>query len=461
MPRTSRRGSRSRRPKDDAAEATEVQCAEIKREPGVEVPRHKMSLRSRRALSDISNRDGASKATKKQKSTRGSRVTAKAKEEVVDEEGGEEDEDEDEDDEADQTIVEEYQPELDWREQGDEDEDDEEKEEGEEEEVEQGKGKGPAKSEQKQKLESAVVSRQAKKLTADQQRRCRMEPVISKFDLIDKDNPHYQAEYVTQMFARYKELERKYSPTVYMHTQSDINSKMRAILIDWIVEVHLKFKLSPPTLYLACHLIDRYCMLETVHRNKLQLVGVTALFIACKYEEIYPPEVRDCVYITDHAYSRAEVLDMEQRILKRLRFEIAAPTAYNFLSRYLNVSGCSELMSQRAHYYSERCLQEHDMLSYRPSLTAATAVFLARLYEMEEDQDAEEPWSSTLAEICNMSEDMLRPCAHMMLNYLSAEPVTANRRRLVAVKKKFSQEKFLCVSLEDLPSLSRLRKNSS
>ena len=85
--------------------------------------------------------------------------------------------------------------------------------------------------------------------------------------------------------------QEKYTPTVYMHTQIDINCKMRAILIDWIVEVHLKFKLADPTLYLTCHIIDRFCMQENVHRSKLQLVGVTALLIACKYEEIFPTEV--------------------------------------------------------------------------------------------------------------------------------------------------------------------------
>lgn len=95
----------------------------------------------------------------------------------------------------------------------------------------------------------------------------------------------------TRVLAGPKPSQEKYTPTVYMHTQMDINCKMRAILIDWIVEVHLKFKLADPTLYLTCHIIDRFCMQENVHRSKLQLVGVTALLIACKYEEIFPTEV--------------------------------------------------------------------------------------------------------------------------------------------------------------------------
>ena len=68
--------------------------------------------------------------------------------------------------------------------------------------------------------------------------------------------------------------------------------QMRAILVDWLVEVHMKFNLVSETLYLCINVIDRYCEIVNVPRAKLQLVGVTALLIACKYEEIYPPEVR-------------------------------------------------------------------------------------------------------------------------------------------------------------------------
>lgn len=86
---------------------------------------------------------------------------------------------------------------------------------------------------------------------------------------------------------------------------------MRAILVDWLVEVHLKFKLVPETLYLTVNLIDRYLELVQVPRQKLQLIGVTAMLIASKYEEIYAPEVRDFVYITDRAYTKEEILDQE------------------------------------------------------------------------------------------------------------------------------------------------------
>jgi cyclin B len=162
-----------------------------------------------------------------------------------------------------------------------------------------------------------------------------------------------------------------------MHGQEDINAKMRAILVDWLVEVHMKFRLNPNTLYLCVNIIDRYCSKIEVRRSKLQLVGVTALLVACKHEEIYPPEVRDCVYITDRAYNRQEVLDMEQSILKELDWKISVPTAYPFLHRFLSLVEASTLASHAAHYYLERSLQEHDMLDYRPSEVAAAAVLLA------------------------------------------------------------------------------------
>jgi len=79
---------------------------------------------------------------------------------------------------------------------------------------------------------------------------------------------------------------------------------MRGILMDWLVQVHLKFKLLPETLFITVNLIDRYCEKRIVARSEYQLLGVTAMLIASKYEEIFPPEVRDFIHITDDTYKR-------------------------------------------------------------------------------------------------------------------------------------------------------------
>ena len=76
-----------------------------------------------------------------------------------------------------------------------------------------------------------------------------------------------------------------------MEYQNDINEKMRRILIDWLIDVHLKFKLVLETLYLTINLIDHYLEIVRIKRIILQLIGVTSLFVVCKYEEIYPPDI--------------------------------------------------------------------------------------------------------------------------------------------------------------------------
>lgn len=124
----------------------------------------------------------------------------------------------------------------------------------------------------------------------------------------DSEDPLCATSYVQDMYEhfRLKEMSTSVRP-VYMEDQQYINERMRSILVDWLVEVHLKFKLVPETLYLTVNIIDRYLSKAEVSRPKLQLVGVTALLIASKYEEIYPPELRDLVYICDRAYSKLEV----------------------------------------------------------------------------------------------------------------------------------------------------------
>ena len=108
----------------------------------------------------------------------------------------------------------------------------------------------------------------------------------------------------------------------YMRGQRDINENVRAILVDWIISVHAKFKLLPETLFLTINLIDRYFSLFNVLKSDVQLVGVAALLISTKYEEIYPPNVKDFIYLTDNTYTRAQILAMEQDILFHLQFEI-------------------------------------------------------------------------------------------------------------------------------------------
>lgn len=185
--------------------------------------------------------------------------------------------------------------------------------------------------------------------------------------------------YVTDIFQRLFDAEKMTRPSAsYMsNQQQEINSTMRAIVVDWLVGVQTKFRLQPETLYLCVNIIDRYLSRTRIRRRRLQLLGISALFVACKYEEIYPIEVKDCVYISDRAVNRQDVLDMEFDIVMVLGFKMTVPTAYPFLQRFLHITNAPKIIRDLASFYTERMLQEYCMLNFRASLVASAAVCLA------------------------------------------------------------------------------------
>mmetsp|Transcript_17541 Transcript_17541/g.22878 ORF Transcript_17541/g.22878 Transcript_17541/m.22878 type:complete len:305 (-) Transcript_17541:465-1379(-) len=254
-----------------------------------------------------------------------------------------------------------------------------------------------------------------------------------EIDARDANNPQACTEYVNDMYAhfRVKEEGRLQTLPTYMVQQENINEKMRAILIDWLVEVHLKFKLVPETLYLTVNVIDRYLSVALVERSNLQLVGVSALLLASKYEEIYPPELKDLVYITDKAYTQEQILVMEEMMVKALQYNMTISSIHCFLMRYLKAGHADRRMVWLASYSAERMLQEYDMLQHKPSLIAASAVYIAR------KNLGRNPWSPTLVHYTQYEARDLRPCLEDMACVL-----LASRGNLQAVKKKYSSEKY-------------------
>ena len=156
-------------------------------------------------------------------------------------------------------------------------------------------------------LATLILSKPSKSLLLQAPRK-RKRTTVRDVDQANVKNPQFATDYVNAMHAHFFVEQRKHliSPT-YLTKHVDINDKMRAILVDWLVDVHDKFKLRLETLFLTVNLIDRFLERKLVTRQKLQLVGITAFLIASKYDEIYPPEVHELVYITDNSYTHAEV----------------------------------------------------------------------------------------------------------------------------------------------------------
>jgi len=252
------------------------------------------------------------------------------------------------------------------------------------------------------------------------------------------DDPQAVAEYVQDIFSNFGLHESTFLPRPdYMESQVDINGKMRAILVDWLVEVHMKYKLKTETLFLTVNLIDRFLEKRQLTRKRLQLVGVTAMLIAAKFEEIYPPEVRDFVYITDNAYTKDEILTMEVTMLTMLKFVLCYPTVAHFFERYRRVNCCSEEHHHLMQYVLELTLPELKMLRYPPSHLAAAAALLSNM--LLNQQPA---WPVSMVRHTQQTEPLVRGCAREMCGLLEA----AERSPLQAVHRKFSQPKFSSVA---------------
>lgn len=211
---------------------------------------------------------------------------------------------------------------------------------------------------------------------------------------------------------------------------------MRAILIDWLVDVHLKFKLLPETLFLTVNIIDRYLEKCSIIRQKLQLVGVTAMLIACKYEEIYAPEIKDFIYVTDKAYTKEDILFMEGSILSALDFNLTFTSSFRFLERYAFLSNFDEKMVMLARFLLELSLVEYKMLRYSPSNLASSAIYLVKKIKKLEG------WSNVLIRNTKYQEKEVRQCAKDFCLLLQ----NCEKSNLQAVKKKFSSPKYFEVS---------------
>uniref|UniRef100_A0A7N6FHE9 Cyclin-A2 n=1 Tax=Anabas testudineus TaxID=64144 RepID=A0A7N6FHE9_ANATE len=251
-------------------------------------------------------------------------------------------------------------------------------------------------------------------------------------------------EYAAEIHKYLREMEVKTRPKAgYMKKQPDITNSMRAILVDWLVEVGEEYKLQNETLYLAVNYIDRFLSSMSVLRGKLQLVGTAAMLLASKFEEIYPPEVAEFVYITDDTYTKKQVLRMEHLVLKVLSFDLAAPTINQFLTQYFLNHSVNKQVESLAMYLGELSLVDSDpFLKYLPSQTAAAAYILAS------NTVNGGSWPNSLTEMTGYTLEDLMPCVEdLHQTYLNAA-----QHAQQSVREKYKGQKYLEVSNLDAPT---------
>ncbi|KAG1693817.1 hypothetical protein DVH05_022919 [Phytophthora capsici] len=210
------------------------------------------------------------------------------------------------------------------------------------------------------------------------------------------------------------------------------NPSHRAMLVDWMIEVVDVFELSPRALFLAVNYTDRYLNAVVVDKSQLQLVGATCLQVASKCEDVNYIGTVDLTMCSDNVYTSKEVLDMEEKVLNTLSFELFRPTALDFLNAYeCLLPPILKKTSMLAHYLLELTLQEYHFVKYLPSVLSTCCLSMA-MYTID--------GVSMTTELANVSQynwSDLEDCMEELQTLFSSVPSTCGS--LFAVNKRYAK----------------------
>ncbi|TFK72929.1 hypothetical protein BDN72DRAFT_762681 [Pluteus cervinus] len=245
------------------------------------------------------------------------------------------------------------------------------------------------------------------------------------------------SEYADEIFEYMAELEEEMMPNPnYMEGQNEISWPMRQKLVDWLLQVHLRYHMLPETLWIAVNIVDRFLSKRVVSLLKLQLVGVTAMFIAAKYEEILAPSVDEFVFMTDNGYSKEEILKGERIVLQTLDFRVSQYCSpYSWMRKISRADDYDIQTRTLSKFLTEVTLLDHRFLRAKPSLVAAVGMYSARTMLGGD-------WNEAFVYYSGYTEQQLLP-GHELLVEKILEPEFDRQY----VYKKYAHKKFLKASV--------------
>lgn len=233
----------------------------------------------------------------------------------------------------------------------------------------------------------------------------------------------------------------------YFSRHPSLNEAMRKILIDWLVDVHRKFKLRSATLFMAVNIIDRFMEMTTdaIPKSKYQLFGITCLFIAAKYEEIYPPGLGDFVYVCADTYTAHHILDMEGVILNQLGFNLVYSSSLQLFGIYAEESNQKLTLEQLEE--KERHLVTYllflSLVNYGTSIISDKLKLASAMFLTFKILNSRHLSADVLAsEFCLRSDDIKR-VALEMFTFLGNEE---NEEKFTAVRRMFNHNLFGYIS---------------
>ncbi|KRX01875.1 Cyclin-like protein [Pseudocohnilembus persalinus] len=267
-----------------------------------------------------------------------------------------------------------------------------------------------------------------------------VEQIYKQIAKEDKHNPSLVSDYQVSIFSYLRFNQKQITNPQYMNSQTSITSDMRAILYDWLIKVHIKFKLVDECLFMAINLIDRYLEKTKISRDKFQLLGITCLFISSKVEEIYPPHIKDFASVTNGACTKYDIIRMEGQLCKVLEFNLCIPSSLVFLNRYSRLDKNMASLNSKEYYLARYLLElsflDSKFLQYTQANIAASSVYLSN-----QIFDKKEFWNEAQIHQSQFSEKEIRKCALDL--YFFLQDVKKNSQFTEGVRNKFRGQKYL------------------
>ncbi|CAH3169820.1 unnamed protein product [Porites evermanni] len=259
------------------------------------------------------------------------------------------------------------------------------------------------------------------------------------------------AEFISQFVSRSK---AQNSHKLFSF-QTELNSTMRYILVDWLVEVAVMKDFPSQIVHIAVSCVDKYLMRRKVQRSELQLLGITCMLVAARFQGTDIVTIREAAWLTDGTYKYEEVVRMMGEVMSCIKGQVRVLTIPDFLKLFCSLAAVSQKTECIAGYVGDLSILHTECGRFSPALTAASAVLLANSI-----QQIENPWPQHMCEITGLGVvDLLDCTLHLHQQCLLDDyPVDHRNVKLKAIKERYLDERFMKVSEIKVPAREELRQ---
>ena len=262
--------------------------------------------------------------------------------------------------------------------------------------------------------------------------------VLSKCFTLPKENPQIPFDYSNDILLNLIEEENQAfaNQTNYFVFQKDINEDMRFILYEWLFRLQIKYKFQCDTIHIAFNLIERFLMSTTtfILKSQYQILGLSCLLIACKYQEIYFPNVVDFVNMTDNSVTIEELLFFEMTVLTELKYQVTMPLLTTLIELLSLKIKFSDNMLKKALFLADVVVLDYEIVNKNNLVDIAFAICFLVLHKYQKD---------SITKLVKFYESII------IKDLIGDEDEVANQSKIIYYKLEYLMEKIYFFNLQN------------